>query len=79
MPLYAATASEQDWERYEWTLILNAERAGLGDYARGNRDRYAKLGGREQLGFGLWLFAGAISLTCMAGDTALYPGVTATE
>ena len=57
VPLYAATASEQDWERYEWTLILNAERAGLDDYARGNRDRYAKLGGRDMLGFGLWLFA----------------------
>ena len=55
--LYVVTASEQDWERYEWTLIRNAERAGLSDYAHGNRDRYARLGGREMLGFGLWLFA----------------------
>jgi SAM-dependent methyltransferase len=60
VPLYAVTASEQDWDRYEWRLILNAERHGgeeLLDYARGNRDRYAKHGGREQLGFALWLFA----------------------
>ena len=25
-PLYASVASEADWDRYEWRLILNAER-----------------------------------------------------
>ena len=65
VPLYAATASEQDWERYEWTLNLNAERhaarhpedaEGLLAYSRANIERYLG-GGREALGFGSFLFA----------------------
>ena len=65
VPLYAVTAGEQDWERYEWTLNLNAERhaashpedaEGLLAYSRANIQRYLG-GGREALGFGSFLFA----------------------
>jgi hypothetical protein len=51
-------ASEADWDRYEWRLILNAERAGhpaLAERAARARARLALPGGRETLGFALVL------------------------
>jgi SAM-dependent methyltransferase len=65
-PLYASVASEADWDRYEWRLILNAERwtaghAGdpgaelLRERARRARRRMTMPGGRETLGFALTL------------------------
>lgn len=65
-PLYASVASERDWDRYEWTLILNAERwAGahpedpgarvLRERASRARSRLTLSGGRETLGFALVL------------------------
>jgi SAM-dependent methyltransferase len=67
-PLYAASASEDDFDRYEWTWSLNGERyaaanpdePGVEDFIawiRNGRRRYVDLGGRETLGFGLFLFA----------------------
>jgi SAM-dependent methyltransferase len=65
-PLHSSVASEADWDRYEWRLILNAERwaathpddpgAGLLlERARRARDRMTMPGGRETLGFALTL------------------------
>jgi hypothetical protein len=61
-------ASERDWDRYEWRLVLNGERhaaahpgePGMDDlraFVRAGRDRYLAPGGRDALGFGLFLFA----------------------
>ena len=66
-PLYAVTASVEDFDRYEWRWSLNGERyaaanpdePGVGDFLawiRNGRRRYLELGGRETLGFGLFLF-----------------------
>ena len=66
-PLYAVTASLVDFDRYEWTWSLNGERyaaehpdePGVGEFLewiRAGRRRYVDLGGRETLGFGLFLF-----------------------
>jgi SAM-dependent methyltransferase len=66
-PLYAVTASVDDFDRYEWSWSLNGERyaddhpeePGVGDFLdwiRGGRRRYLELGGRDTLGFGLFLF-----------------------
>jgi SAM-dependent methyltransferase len=58
-PLYAVVAGERDWDRYEWTLVLNGERSGdpkVRDWVRDGRDRYLAPGGRDTLGFGLFLF-----------------------
>jgi len=65
-PLHAAVASESDWDRYEWRLILNAERWAaahpadpgaeiLLERARHARARMTMPGGRETLGFALVL------------------------
>jgi len=65
-PLHSSVASEADWDRYEWRLILNAERwAGanpdhpgadvLVERARRARERVTMPGGRETLGFALTL------------------------
>jgi SAM-dependent methyltransferase len=57
-PLHASVASEADWDRYEWRLILNAERAGhpaLAERAAKARARLALPSGRETLGFALVL------------------------
>jgi SAM-dependent methyltransferase len=65
-PLYASAASEADWDRYEWRLILNAERWAaanpedpgadvLRERARHARERMTMPGGRETLGFALVL------------------------
>jgi SAM-dependent methyltransferase len=65
-PLHATVSGERDWDRYEWTLILNAERwaarnagdpgAGvLRERAAAARARYTMPGGRETLGFALVL------------------------
>jgi SAM-dependent methyltransferase len=67
-PLYAVVASEADFDRYEWRWSLNGERyaaehhdePGVSDFLawiRNGRRRYVELGGRETLGFGLFLFA----------------------
>jgi SAM-dependent methyltransferase len=67
-PLYAAVAGERDWDRYEWTLVLNGERHAaahpddpetddLRAWVRAGRDRYLAPGGRDTLGFGLFLFS----------------------
>ncbi|HEY2219194.1 MAG TPA: methyltransferase domain-containing protein [Gaiellaceae bacterium] len=69
-PLYAVTASVDDFDRYEWSWSLNGERfaaehpeePGVGeflDWIRGGRRRYLELGGRDTLGFGLFLFRAA--------------------
>jgi hypothetical protein len=66
-PLYSAVASEDEWDEYEWRWSLNGERyaaqhveepeaAGLLDWIRRGRDRHLRRGGRETLGFGLFLF-----------------------
>jgi SAM-dependent methyltransferase len=65
-PLFSSVASEADWDRYEWRLILNAERWAaanredpgadvLRERARRARERMTMLGGRETLGFALVL------------------------
>ena len=64
----ASVASEADWDRYEWRLILNAERWAaanpddpgadvLRERARRARERMTMPGGRETLGFALVLSA----------------------
>jgi SAM-dependent methyltransferase len=64
---YAVTASTDDFDRYEWRWSLNGERyaaahpeePGVDDFLafiRNGRRRYVELGGRETLGFGLFLF-----------------------
>jgi SAM-dependent methyltransferase len=56
--LWSCAASERDWDRYEWTQVLNAERHGakpLRERAAAGRRRLAMPGGRETLGFALVL------------------------
>jgi hypothetical protein len=66
-PRYAVTASVDDFDRYEWRWSLNGERyaaahpdePGVGEFLawiRNGRRRYVELGGRETLGFGLFIF-----------------------
>jgi SAM-dependent methyltransferase len=58
VPVHASVASEADWDRYEWRLILNSERSGLPELrerAEAARRRLALPGGRETLGFALVL------------------------
>jgi SAM-dependent methyltransferase len=58
VPVHASVASETDWDRYEWHLILNSERSGLPELrarAEAARRRLALPGGRETLGFALVL------------------------
>ena len=63
-PLHSSVASEADWDRYEWRLILNAERWAaahpvdpgaevLRERARMARERLTMARGRETLGFAL--------------------------
>jgi SAM-dependent methyltransferase len=57
-PLHSSVASEADWDRYEWQLILNCERAGqpeLRERAAAARRRVTMPGGRDTLGFALLL------------------------
>jgi SAM-dependent methyltransferase len=57
-PLWSCVASERDWDRYEWTQVLNAERHGgeqLRQRAASARRRLTMPGGRETLGFALVL------------------------
>jgi SAM-dependent methyltransferase len=57
-PLWSCVAGERDWDRYEWTLVLNAERHGgeaLRERAAAARRRLALPGGRDTLGFALVL------------------------
>jgi SAM-dependent methyltransferase len=67
-PLYVAVSSVADFDRYEWRWSLNGERyaaghpdeAGIDEFLawiRNGRRRYVELGGRDTLGFGLFLFA----------------------
>jgi len=64
---YAVTASVDDFDRYEWRWSLNGERfaaahpdePGVDEFLawiRNGRRRYVELGGRDTLGFGLFLF-----------------------
>ena len=68
VPLYAVASTTEDWDRYEWRWALNGERhaalhggePGIDDFLawiRAGRDRYVRVGGRDTLGFGLFLFA----------------------
>ncbi len=70
-PVGAATASEDEWDEYEWTLIGNGERhlaahpddpggPALRAWVDAARDRYLAPGGRDTLGFAvvLWLREG---------------------
>lgn len=70
-PLYAVTASGDDFDRYEWTWSVNGERYarehpdesgldGFLEWIRAGRRRYTELGGRDTLGFGLFLFRAAV-------------------
>jgi SAM-dependent methyltransferase len=65
--VHLAVAGEDDWDRYEWRLIRNGERAAaqLGDdpdaralraWTGAARDRVLGEGGRDTLGFALVLF-----------------------
>jgi SAM-dependent methyltransferase len=65
-PLHSSVASEADWDRYEWRLILNAARWAaahpddpraepLRERARHARERMTMPEGRETLGFALIL------------------------
>lgn len=67
-PRYAVTADTDDFDRYEWRWSLNGERyaathpdePGVDEFLawiRNGRRRYVELGGRDTLGFGLFLFA----------------------
>lgn len=67
-PLYAVVSSVEDFDRYEWRWSLNGERYAAAHpdepgveaflaWIRNGRRRYVELGGRETLGFGLFLFA----------------------
>jgi SAM-dependent methyltransferase len=66
-PRYAVTASVDDFDRYEWRWSLNGERYAAAHpdepgveeflaFIRNGRRRYVELGGRDTLGFGLFLF-----------------------
>ena len=66
--LRVVVASEDDWDRYEWRLIRNGERAAaaaadptdagaLRAWVAAARDRVLGEGGRDTLGFALVLFA----------------------
>jgi SAM-dependent methyltransferase len=68
MPLHSSVASEADWDRYEWRLILNAERWAaahpddpgaelMRERAGRARERMTMPEGRETLGFALTLLA----------------------
>jgi SAM-dependent methyltransferase len=65
-PLWAASATQRDWDRYEWRQLAAVERWAAEheadpqrdaflQRARAERDRYLA-GGRDQLGFGIYLF-----------------------
>jgi SAM-dependent methyltransferase len=67
-PLYGVAASVEDFDRYEWLWSLNGERyaaahpndPGVEEFLawiRNGRRRYLELGGRDTLGFGLFLFS----------------------
>ena len=56
--LWSCVASERDWDRYEWTQVLNAERHGgeqLRERAAAARRRLTLPYGRQTLGFALVL------------------------
>ena len=58
VPLWSCVASPGDWDRYEWTQVLTAERHGgdeLLERAAAARRRLTMPGGRETLGFLLTL------------------------
>lgn len=66
-PVWTITSSEDDWDRYEWSLIANGERwafehpgdeltAPLLAWVDRARRRYTGEGGRSSLGFALVLF-----------------------
>lgn len=66
IPLWACVASQDDWDRYEWTCIRNREAYVLEhpedpdcpsiiERNRSWRDAYLKWG-RDSLGFGMYLF-----------------------
>ncbi|HEY7463130.1 MAG TPA: class I SAM-dependent methyltransferase [Candidatus Limnocylindria bacterium] len=65
-PLWAATATTRDWDRYEWRYAATVERWAdehpadpqrevFLERARAGRDRFLG-GGRDQLGFGIYVF-----------------------
>jgi trans-aconitate methyltransferase len=67
VPQYAVTTSVEEFDRYEWSWSLNGERyaaahpdeSGVVDFLawiRNGRRRYLELGGRDTLGFGVFLF-----------------------
>ena len=66
VPLWSCVASERDWDRYEWTMVMNCERWAakhaedpsaetVRARAVAARRRLALPGGRETLGFALLL------------------------
>jgi SAM-dependent methyltransferase len=62
VPLWSCVAGERDWDRYEWTQVLNADRHGgaaLLERAAAARRRLTMPGGRDTLGFALILLRSA--------------------
>ena len=66
-PLYVVTSSLDDFDQYEWRWSANGERYAAAHHGepgvdqllawiRRGRHRYVALGGRETLGFGLFLY-----------------------
>jgi SAM-dependent methyltransferase len=58
VPLWSCVSTETDWDRYEWTQVLNAERHGgqeLLERAAAARRRLTMPEGRHTLGFALAL------------------------
>jgi SAM-dependent methyltransferase len=58
VPLWSCVSTETDWDRYEWTQVLNAERHGgqeLLERAAAARRRLTMPAGRDTLGFALAL------------------------
>src|SRR4051794_213170 len=53
---YVAVTTDEEWDRYEWTLIHNLLAAGKRERAERARARWAMPGGRDTLGFALVLY-----------------------
>jgi SAM-dependent methyltransferase len=57
---WVAVTTDEEWDRYEWTLIANGLASGDADaiaWARRARERVLAPGGRDTLGFALVLFS----------------------
>ncbi len=66
IPLHSAVSNQDDWDRYEWSRIRAGERyalqrpedpdvAELKQRVAGIRDSFIRLGGRDLLGWAVYL------------------------